>query len=65
MTYEGIGSGPEGTKHLGHCSQMAVFRKQGCVEYHTSSDDITVKNNYVQSQPYELVNNLKYFFLCF
>lgn len=25
VSFEGIGKGPEGTEHLGCCSQMAIF----------------------------------------
>lgn len=25
VSFEGIGEGPEGTEHLGCCSQMAIF----------------------------------------
>ena len=25
VTFTGVGEGPSGTEHLGHCSQIAVF----------------------------------------
>ncbi|XP_001636362.3 small RNA 2'-O-methyltransferase [Nematostella vectensis] len=31
VTFEGIGSGPSGTEHLGCCSQMALFIKQDTI----------------------------------
>lgn len=27
VTFTGVGDGPDGAEHLGHCSQIAVFVK--------------------------------------
>ena len=29
VVYDGIGKGPEGSEHLGFCSQMAIFTREG------------------------------------
>ncbi|XP_077987051.1 small RNA 2'-O-methyltransferase-like [Glandiceps talaboti] len=32
VTYSGVGSGPEGSEHLGYCSQIAIFTRNELVE---------------------------------
>lgn len=51
VTYSGVGSGPPGTEHLGHCSQMAVFVKKST---ETDTDNTAISTEECQ-QPYKLV----------
>ncbi|XP_028515954.1 small RNA 2'-O-methyltransferase isoform X2 [Exaiptasia diaphana] len=51
VTFQGIGEGPEGTDHLGCCSQMALFEKKELCQ---------VKEKESFGQPYQLIKQVEY-----
>lgn len=52
VTFDGIAPGPEGTEHLGCCSQVAVFER---ISSSATSSDV-----YKMHEPYDLVAEVDY-----
>ena len=56
VRYTGVGAGPDGTEHLGMCSQIAVFERDIIGE--DNDDSVQRETNEADSLPYDVVGNI-------